>query len=69
MAPNDVVLNGARVLAAVGAGIVTPVAAAVAAGLSPPEGQARALAAVFFGLTLAQVVGVPVGAGRAGLWR
>ncbi|KPP83487.1 MAG: Arabinose efflux permease [Rhodobacteraceae bacterium HLUCCO07] len=71
LAPNDIVLNAARVLAAAGAGVVTPVAAAVAAGLSGPERQGRALAAVFFGLTMAQVVGVPVGSFLAYLlgWR
>ena len=61
IAPDDVTLNIARVLAAAGAGMFTPVSSAVAAGLSKPERQARALAAVFFGLTLAQVVGVPAG--------
>ncbi len=71
LAPNDIVLNAARVLAAAGAGVVTPVAAAVAAGLSGPGRQGRALAAVFFGLTMAQVVGVPVGSFLAYLlgWR
>ena len=62
LAPNDIVLNAARVVAAAGAGLVTPVAAAVAAGLSAPEAQGRSLAAVFLGLTLAQVVGIPAGA-------
>ena len=61
LAPNDIVLNFARVLAAAGAGIVTPVGAAVAAGISRPEAQGKALSAVFLGLTLAQVVGVPLG--------
>ncbi|MDQ2095790.1 MFS transporter [Rhodalgimonas zhirmunskyi] len=61
LAPNDIVLNAARVLAAAGAGIVTPVAAAVAAGISRPEAQGKALSAVFLGFTLAQVVGVPAG--------
>ncbi|WP_137701202.1 MFS transporter [Marimonas lutisalis] len=61
LAPNDIVLNAARVMAAAGAGIVTPVGAAVAAGISRPEMQARALSAVFLGLTLAQVMGVPLG--------
>ncbi|MEX0338827.1 MAG: MFS transporter [Arenibacterium sp.] len=60
-APNDTTLFFARILAASGAGLVTPVAASVAAGLSEPGRQARALAAVFFGLTLAQVLGVPAG--------
>ncbi|MEL7012224.1 MAG: MFS transporter [Pseudomonadota bacterium] len=54
-------LLAARGLAAAGAGLVTPVTAAVAANMAVPERQARALASVFFGLTLAQVLGVPVG--------
>ncbi|APX11029.1 MFS transporter [Tateyamaria omphalii] len=61
LAPNMVVLSIARVMAAAGAGMFTPVAAAVAAALYPVEMRARVLAAVFFGLTLAQVVGVPAG--------
>lgn len=55
------VLYVARAFAAAGAGLFTPVAATVAAGVSPVETRGRALAAVFFGLTLAQVLGVPVG--------
>ena len=62
VAPTLSVLAAARVLAAAGAGMFTPVAAAVAAALYPVERRARVLAAVFFGLTLAQVFGVPVGA-------
>ena len=54
-------LNASRLFAAAGAGMFTPVAAATAAGLSTPETRGRVLAAVFFGLTLAQVVGVPAG--------
>lgn len=54
-------LYSARFLAAAGAGMFTPVAAAVAAGLVAPEARGRALATVFFGLTLAQVIGVPIG--------
>ena len=61
LAPNPEILFAARVLAAAGAGLFTPIAAATAAALSAPERRARALAAVFFGLTLAQVVGVPAG--------
>lgn len=61
LATGEVGLLAARALAAAGAGLVTPVAAAVAAHLAPPERQARALASVFFGLTLAQVLGVPAG--------
>ncbi len=54
-------LNLSRLVAACGAGLFTPVAAATAAGLSAPEERGRTLAAVFFGLTLAQVLGVPAG--------
>lgn len=61
IAPNDTVLFIARALAAIGAGMTTPVTSAVASGVVPPERRAQSLAAVFFGLTLAQVVGVPAG--------
>ncbi|MCA0870265.1 MFS transporter [Seohaeicola saemankumensis] len=61
LATNATVLFAGRVVAAIGAGLVTPVAAAVAAGLSPPAKQGTALANVFLGLSLAQVAGVPLG--------
>ena len=54
-------LSIARVLAAAGAGMFTPVGAAVVAGLYPAEQRARVLAALMFGFTLAQVLGVPAG--------
>lgn len=54
-------LFAARALAAMGAGLFTPIAAAVAAATSPPERRGKSLAAVFFGLTLAQVMGIPAG--------
>jgi MFS transporter, DHA1 family, inner membrane transport protein len=50
-----------RVIVALGAGLFTPGAAAVAVTLSRPENRARALSVVFAGLTLAQVLGVPLG--------
>ena len=50
-----------RIIAAAGAGMFTPVAAAVAAALFPEAQRAKVLAAVFFGLTLSQVIGVPAG--------
>ncbi|MCB1342426.1 MAG: MFS transporter [Pseudooceanicola sp.] len=55
------ILFASRILAAAGAGLLTPVAANVAATLSTPERRASALSAVFFGLTLSQVAGVPAG--------
>ena len=62
LAPGFGVLLGARVVMAVGGGLVTPVAASVALGLALPAERGRALALVFGGLTLAQAVGVPAGA-------
>ncbi len=62
MAGSLVTVWLARAVMALGAGLVTPVAAAVAAALSPTEQRGRALAVVFGGLTLAQALGVPVGA-------
>ena len=61
MAPSAGLLNLARVITALGAGMVTPIAAAVALASAPAGQQGKALATVFFGLTLAQVVGVPLG--------
>ncbi|MCF6443989.1 MFS transporter [Nereida sp. MMG025] len=61
LATSEALLWASRLLAAAGAGMFTPVAAAVVAGLTAPEARGRVLAAVFFGLTLAQVIGVPLG--------
>lgn len=61
LATDFVTLTLFRVLAAAGAGMFTPVAAAVAASVYPAAQRARVLAAVFFGMTLAQVLGVPGG--------
>ncbi len=61
LVPTESVLHASRILAAAGAGIFTPVAAAVAAGLSAPGNRAKALAAVFFGMTMSQVLGLPLG--------
>lgn len=54
-------LCGYRVLAAFGAGIFTPVSAGVALSSGDPANQGRDLSRVLFGLTLSQVMGVPVG--------
>src|SRR5579863_1227833 len=51
-----------RAVMALGAGLVTPVTAAIAAALATPAERGAALAKVFAGLTVAQVLGVPVGA-------
>lgn len=51
----------ARALAAMGAGVVTPVGAAVVAALAPRTAHGKSIAAFYFGLTLSQVLGVPAG--------
>lgn len=61
LATTALPLYAARVLASLGAGLFTPTAAAVAAATTAPQERGRALARVFFGLTLAQVLGVPAG--------
>ncbi len=61
LAPSAGTLYAARILGALGAGVYTPIAASVAAAASAPGERGRALSRVFFGLTLAQVLGVPVG--------
>jgi MFS transporter, DHA1 family, inner membrane transport protein len=60
-APSANVLFATRVLAALGAGLFTPVAASVAISLAAPEVRGKAIASVFAGLTLAQALGVPFG--------
>ncbi|SHH52804.1 MFS transporter [Marivita hallyeonensis] len=61
VATNLTLLYAARALAAAGAGVVTPVGAAVVAALAPKSTQGKSIAAFYFGLTFAQVLGVPVG--------
>ncbi|WP_323769651.1 MFS transporter [Antarctobacter sp.] len=61
LAPGIALLYPARVFAAAGAGMVTPVSLAIAAALAPPDRRGQALSLVFLGLTLSQVAGVPVG--------
>lgn len=58
---NGPMLYAARILAAVGGGLFTPVAASVAFSTSPPDARGRALARVFLGMTLAQALGIPLG--------
>jgi predicted MFS family arabinose efflux permease len=61
LAPAFPVLVAARVLAAAAAAAVTPVAVAVARELVPAERAGRAVAGVFGGMTVALVLGVPLG--------
>jgi MFS transporter, DHA1 family, inner membrane transport protein len=60
-APSFGILVGARILAAFGSALYTPAALAVAVSLAPAEKRARALALVLAGLTVATVLGVPLG--------
>lgn len=62
LAATAPMLYAGRALAAAGAGLYTPGAAAVALASAPPEQRGKVLATVFAGLTLAQVIGVPAGA-------
>lgn len=61
LAPSFSVLLAARVLAACGAAIFTPVASAVAAGFAPPGLRGRALSVRTIGINIAWLVGVPLG--------
>lgn len=54
-------LSGARLIVALGAALYTPLSAGVAVAMSPPAQRGRALAKVFAGMTMAQVIGVPLG--------
>jgi MFS transporter, DHA1 family, inner membrane transport protein len=60
-APSFFWLLGARVLAACGAAVLTPVAAAVASELAPPGHEGRSLSLVMGGLSVAWVFGIPLG--------
>lgn len=61
LAPSFGVLMLARMLAACSAGLYTPSASAAAVALAPAEQRGRALATVTAGITVATVLGVPLG--------
>jgi predicted MFS family arabinose efflux permease len=71
VAPSYAIVLIARILAALAAAAFVPAAAAVASSLAPTEYRGRALATVVAGMTVAQVVGVPLGAFLGGSlgWR
>jgi predicted MFS family arabinose efflux permease len=71
LAPSYPVLMVLRVLAAVVAASMTPVAFAAAAVLAPPDRTGRAIGTVAAGLTVALVAGVPMGTWLGGVagWR
>jgi DHA1 family inner membrane transport protein len=61
LSPGLSVAHLGRVLSALGGALYTPIAASVAVATAPPERRARALALVFAGMTIAQVLGIPLG--------
>jgi len=61
LAPSFSMLLGARIIAACGAAIFTPVASAVAAGFASPGLRGRALSVRTIGVNIAWLVGVPLG--------
>jgi len=71
IAPNYVLLMGARIVTALCHGAFFGVGAVVASRVVPAEKRAQALALMFTGLTLANVLGVPFGTalGQALGWR
>lgn len=58
-------LTASRLLVAFGAALYTPLSAGVAVAVTAPEQRGWALAKVFGGMTMAQVIGVPFGAWAA----
>ncbi|SEE12135.1 Predicted arabinose efflux permease, MFS family [Rhizobiales bacterium GAS188] len=71
IAPNFVSLIGARLLLALTAGTFMPAASAYAALSVGPERRGRAISLVYGGMTLATVLGLPLGTsiGQALGWR
>jgi DHA1 family inner membrane transport protein len=71
LAPGYWTLMGARVLTAFAHGTFFGVGSVVATGLVPPNKKASAIALMFTGLTIANILGVPFGTwlGQAFGWR
>ncbi|GAA2794125.1 Cmx/CmrA family chloramphenicol efflux MFS transporter [Saccharopolyspora taberi] len=71
LAPTYPVLMFARVVTALAQGAFFGIGSVVAVGLAGPERRGRALAIMFGGLTLANVLGVPIGTflGQQWGWR
>jgi DHA1 family inner membrane transport protein len=61
VSPNYALLMIARILAAFAHGTLFGVGAVVAAGMVPANKQASAIGLMFLGLTLANILGVPLG--------
>lgn len=58
-ATSPVLLYAGRIVLACGAGIYSPTAAGVAMAMVAPQLRGRALATVYAGLTISQVIGIP----------
>ncbi|GLH78855.1 MFS transporter [Bradyrhizobium sp. SSBR45G] len=71
VAPGFLLLMASRVLMALGAGLCTPTAMGIAVAISAPERRGRAVALVTSGVTVATVIGVPLGTfvGNQVTWR
>ncbi|TDV14370.1 MFS transporter [Paraburkholderia caballeronis] len=71
LAPNYAVLMAARIVTAFCHGAFFGIGSVVAAGLVAPNRRAQAIALMFTGLTLANVLGVPLGTalGQLAGWR
>src|SRR5262245_32888309 len=71
VAPSYALLMGARIVTAFSHGAFFGLGAVVAANVAPPAKRAQAIALMFTGLTLANVLGVPFGTalGQAAGWR
>jgi predicted MFS family arabinose efflux permease len=71
VAPGFPMLMASRILMALAAGLCTPTALGVAVAITPPERRGRAVALVTSGLTVATVIGVPIGTmvGNQIAWR
>src|SRR5260221_3380059 len=66
VAPNYPSLFATRIVAGLGAALISPVLSALGSTLVPPSQQGRALAIVVMGVSIATVVGVPASAWIAG---
>jgi MFS transporter, DHA1 family, inner membrane transport protein len=71
LAPGFALVLAARILAALAHGAFFGIASVVAADLAPPKKRARAVALLFTGLTVSNVLGVPIGTwiGQEAGWR
>ena len=60
VAPNYPVMVASRIIMAIGAAVIGPVASTIGGNLVQPEKRGAALSIVFSGMTIAAVAGVPI---------